>query len=342
MRSAATACTSRSRRMIRSSPCTSTSCWSSGEKSTWSPTFTCRTLEPTPRAPPQTSRLATWAVAGMRMPPVERRSPSSLRSATRMRSCSILIGSLPAVSDTQATLLVTCWSGPLQGPAASVRAVGRRGSLSPAEFVEPGVVDAEVVRDLVDDGDRDLLDHLVLALADVADGLAVDHDPVRQRAAVLPAAVGQRVPLVEAQQVGLVLVAVLDQDDDVVQQRHQLGRDLVEGVGNQLLELREREGLHQLVGSGRPSSYPAALCTPSTARSCSSSTVRAPAYVQEDRTPATMPSMRSSTPGRSGSRYMREELIPSSNSPARARSNPDWDDVRALTARAEAMPNDSL
>src|SRR6185437_13165089 len=129
-------------------------------------------------------------------------------------------------------------------------------------------------------------------------------------------------------------VAVLDQDDDVVQQRHQLGRDLVEGVGDQLLELREREGLHQLVGSGRPSSYPAA-------RSCSSSTVRAPAYVQEDRTPATMPSMRSSTPGRSGSRYIREELMPSSNSPARARSKPDADDVLALTARAEAIPNDS-
>jgi hypothetical protein len=70
--------------------------------------------------------------------------------------------------------------------------------------------------------------------------------------------------------------------------------------------------------------------------------VRAPAYVQDDRTPATMPSIRSSTPGRAGSRYIREELIPSSNRPARARSNPDAVDVRALTARAEAMPNDSL
>src|SRR3954453_13863989 len=133
----------------------------------------------------------------MRMPPVDRRSPSSLRSATRMRSCSILIGSFPAVSDTPITV-----------------PTGLRAS-APAQFVEAGVVDAEVVRDLVDDGDRDLLDHLVLGLADVADGLAVDHDPVGQRAAVVPPALGQRVALVEAEQVGLVLVAVLDEDDDV-------------------------------------------------------------------------------------------------------------------------------
>src|SRR3954452_1176056 len=231
MRSAATACTSGSRRMIRSSPCTSTSCWSSGENSTWSPTFTWRTLEPIPRASPHTSRLATCAVAGIRMPPVERRSPSSLRSATRMRSCSILIGSFPAVSGTPIKLV-----------------------LAPAELVQPLLADPEVVRDLVDDGDRDLLDHLVLGLADVADGRAVDHDPVGQRTAVLPASLGQRVALVEPEQVGLLLVAVLHEDDDVVQQRHQLRRDLVEGVGDQLLEPGERERVHQLVGCGRPSS----------------------------------------------------------------------------------------
>src|SRR3954447_1622439 len=233
IRSAETACTSRSRRMIRSSPCTSTSLWSSEEKSTWSPTFTWRTLGPTPRASPQTSRLATCAVAGMRMPPVDRRSPSSLRSATRTRSCSIMIGSFPGVSGTPITL-----------PAP----------LSPAQFVQAGLVDPEVVRDLVHDGHRDLLDDVVDGVADVADRLAIDHDPVRQRPAVLPAALGQRVALVEPEQVGLVVVAVLDEDDDVVQQEHELLRHLVEGVGDELLEPRGREGLHQLVGSGRPSS----------------------------------------------------------------------------------------
>jgi hypothetical protein len=111
-----------------------------------------------------------------------------------------------------------------------------------------------VVGDLVDDGDRDLLDHVLLGLADVADRLAVDHDPVRQRPAVLPAALGQRETLVEAEQVGLLVVAVLDQDDDVVHEPHQLGRHLVERIGDQRLEDLDRERLHQLVGSGRPSS----------------------------------------------------------------------------------------
>ena len=41
---------------------------------------------------------------------------------------------------------------------------------APAELVQALVVDAEVVRDLVDDGDRHLVDDVVLGLADVADG----------------------------------------------------------------------------------------------------------------------------------------------------------------------------
>src|SRR3954466_6942605 len=254
MRSAATACTSRSRRMIRSSPCTSTSCWSSGEKSPWSPPFTWRTDPPTPRASPQTSRLATWAVAGIRMPPVDRRSPSSLRSATRIRSCSILIGSLPAgegtmFSDTSINATRRRGAGTARSRGRRERASERWGgagpSSSPAELVQAVVVDAEVVRDLVDDGDRDLLDDLVLGLADVTDRQPVDHDPVGQRPAVLPAALGQRVALVQPEQVRLVGVAVLDEDDDVVQERHELGRHLVEGVGDQLLELLRWEWLHR-------------------------------------------------------------------------------------------------
>src|SRR3954452_12533810 len=218
--------------MIRSSPCTSTSCWSSGEKSTWSPTFTWRTLPPMPRASPHTSRLATWAVAGMRMPPLERRSPSSLRRATRTRSCSILIGSLPTegmFSDTS--------SNATRARSGRSGHFGRNGHRSaPAELVESVVVDAEVVRDLVDDGDGDLVDDVLLGLADVADRLAIDHDPVRQLAAVVPAPLGQGEPLVEPEQVRLVGVPVLHEDDDVVEQLHQLHRHLVEGIGDQLLE----------------------------------------------------------------------------------------------------------
>ena len=59
------------------------------------------------------------------------------------------------------------------------------------------------------------------------------------------------------------------------------------------------------------------------------------------RTPATIWSMMSSTPGRSGSRYIRDVLMPSSNSSLRARSNAVVAAVRFLTARlrrhAEAL-----
>jgi len=53
------------------------------------------------------------------------------------------------------------------------------------------------------------------------------------------------------------------------------------------------------------------LCTPTTAWSCNSLMLRAPEYVQDERTPATIWSMMSSTPGRCASRYMRDVLIPS-------------------------------
>jgi hypothetical protein len=42
---------------------------------------------------------------------------------------------------------------------------GRLGRLSPAQLVQPVVVDAEVVGDLVDDGDRHLVDDLLLRVA---------------------------------------------------------------------------------------------------------------------------------------------------------------------------------
>ena len=78
------------------------------------------------------------------------------------------------------------------------------------------------------------------------------------------------------------------------------------------------------------------------ARSWNSAMVPAPAYVQDERTPATTWSRMSSTPGRSGSRYIREVLIPSSNSSLRARSKGVSARVRLRTARLDAMPKLSL
>src|ERR1019366_2476385 len=66
MRSEATACTSRSRRIRNSSPLTSTSKHSSGLNRTVSPGRTVRTCGPTAATSAHESRLATWAVAGMR------------------------------------------------------------------------------------------------------------------------------------------------------------------------------------------------------------------------------------------------------------------------------------
>ena len=60
------------------------------------------------------------------------------------------------------------------------------------------------------------------------------------------------------------------------------------------------------------------------------------------RTPATIWSRMSSTPGRSGSRYIATVLMPSSNSSLRARSNADSARVRFFTARCDAMPKLSL
>ena len=48
----------------------------------------------------------------------------------------------------------------------------------PPKFVQPVVVDAEVVRDFVDHRHRDLLDDLVLGVADVEQRIAVDRNGV--------------------------------------------------------------------------------------------------------------------------------------------------------------------
>ena len=81
---------------------------------------------------------------------------------------------------------------------------------------------------------------------------------------------------------------------------------------------------------------------PTTARSWNSSSVPAPTYVQELRTPETIESSRSSTLGRSGSRYIRAVEIPSPKKLFRARWNGVSSAVRYATARADAIPKLSL
>jgi len=85
---------SRSRRITYSSPCTSTSKRSSGLNRTVSPTLTVRTCGPTATASAQVSRRLIWAVAGIRMPARERRSPSVGEICTMTRSKSTVMGCL--------------------------------------------------------------------------------------------------------------------------------------------------------------------------------------------------------------------------------------------------------
>jgi hypothetical protein len=80
------------------------------------------------------------------------------------------------------------------------------------------VIDAEVVRDLVDDGDLDLLDELLLGLAHVEQGQAEDEDPVRQLERVVGLALGERDPVVQTEQVVRLTLGrgVLDQHHEVL------------------------------------------------------------------------------------------------------------------------------
>ena len=96
-----------------------------------------------------------------------------------------------AVLEARPALAAVTAHGPFIAPAGADNprmrsrvglARAQRCVSAPAEFVQPVVVDAEVVGDLVDHGDRDLVDDLVLGLADVEQRLAVDGDGVGQRA----------------------------------------------------------------------------------------------------------------------------------------------------------------
>src|ERR1035437_1320820 len=83
---------SRSRRMTYSSPCTSTSNRSSGLNNTLSPTLMVRTWGPTATTSAHANRRDTWAVAGIKIPDRDRRSPSACPTCTNTRSASTEMG----------------------------------------------------------------------------------------------------------------------------------------------------------------------------------------------------------------------------------------------------------
>src|SRR5487761_2278893 len=76
------------------------------------------------------------------------------------------------------------------------------GALRPAQLFEPGIADAEVVRDFVDDGLSNLGPHLILVVTMATDSCLVQRDPVRHDTAVTNrTSLGERDPLVESEEI---------------------------------------------------------------------------------------------------------------------------------------------
>ena len=89
-----------------------------------------------------------------------------------------------AVIQACPAVATACAHTPFIAPAAAKIGLPRpqcTGFSGPAQFFQPVVVDAEMVRDFMDYGDRHLFDDLVFGIADVQQRFAVDRDGVRQR-----------------------------------------------------------------------------------------------------------------------------------------------------------------
>src|SRR6266568_735021 len=83
---------------------------------------------------------------------------------------------------------------------------------SVAEVAQLGVVDPEMVGDLVHDRDPHLVSHLLPGTRDLQDGQPVNGNPVGQHARVPLPPGGERYPLVQTEQAGLRRIGlVLDE-----------------------------------------------------------------------------------------------------------------------------------
>src|SRR2546421_9338926 len=124
--------------------------------------------------------------------------------------------------------------------------------LRPPELVEPILVDAEVVRELVENRDPDLvLQHGRIVTEFLLERQAIDRDLVGQGPRVGLAPLGQRDPEVEAEEVGVFGVLVLDHDLDVRHRPAQLGRQRLDGAADVVLEVG-RQYAGRSLGGGRP------------------------------------------------------------------------------------------
>ena len=172
----------------------------------------------------------------------------------------LTVTSRPGVGTTVTASVPLAPADPAAGASAGTAAPG---SL-PAEFPQPGVIDAEVVRDLVDDGPPHLFGDLVLGPADRADGQPVDRDAVRQHPRVAGCrAAGERDPLVKPEQPARPRT-VLDGHGDVAHQLPEFGRQPVECGADHFLETLRLDLDHQPIVGRRPGHAPARFATPGT------------------------------------------------------------------------------
>ena len=105
--------------------------------------------------------------------------------------------------------------------------------------MKPGVIDAEVVPDLVDNRYAYFVDHVVLRIANLAYRISVDLNTVGQDCGVPVTALCEGDPGVQAQQVGFGRI-IDDRDDDIAHHPRQTWRNRVQRLGYELLELLPR------------------------------------------------------------------------------------------------------
>ncbi len=103
--------------------------------------------------------------------------------------------------------------------------------------------------DLVHDGHLHLLHHLGLVPAGSADAVPIEGDRVGQLHHPVDLALGEGRALVETEQI-LAGMGLLHAHDHVVDVDRQGVGELVEGVGDQLLEALHVDGLHVVKGRG--------------------------------------------------------------------------------------------
>src|SRR5690606_21427490 len=213
-----------------------------------------RTPRPTPsglrraRSARRTSRAPSSSRAGNRASCASPRArwPTSPRSCSRAPRSSSR-GSAARTARTRRacrrrcaphdpTSCATCPARAPRSPSSATRPAER--ASRPAELVELRVVDPEEVRDLVRDGDRDLLDDVLARVADRERRVAEDEDAVRKLTAAPVTALGEGDPVVVPEQ-GRVLGrgVVLDEHDDVLELARELLGHRVERVAHRLLEL---------------------------------------------------------------------------------------------------------